>query len=99
MSRALRRTPIPICCAISSPRSACPMPNSSRGCAETRPRAAPMAELVGIYAASHGPLIARDWEKLPEQLKTRISGAFHELGRRLREARPDVIIGLAPDHW
>ena len=58
-----------------------------------------MAELAGVYAASHGPLIARDWEKLPEWLKTRIAGAFGELGRRLRDARPDVIIGLAPDHW
>jgi aromatic ring-opening dioxygenase catalytic subunit (LigB family) len=58
-----------------------------------------MADLVGIYAASHGPLIARDWEKLPSPLKTRLSAAFGEIGRRLRLARVDAIIGLAPDHW
>ena len=58
-----------------------------------------MAELVGIYAASHGPLIARDWEKLPVALRTRLSVGFGEVGQRLKRARPDVIIGLAPDHW
>jgi len=58
-----------------------------------------VAELVGIYAASHGPLIARDWEKLPAPLKARLSAAFDELGRRLRAAQVDVILGVAPDHW
>jgi len=58
-----------------------------------------MAELVGIYAASHGPLIARDWQRLPEALKKRRSAAYGELGRRVSEARADVIVGLAPDHW
>lgn len=58
-----------------------------------------MAELVGIYAASHGPLIARDWPRLSDALKTRLSAAYGALGRRVTAARVDVIIGLAPDHW
>ncbi len=58
-----------------------------------------MAELVGIYAASHGPLIARDWHRLPDALKQRLSAAYGELGRRIASARADVIVGLAPDHW
>jgi len=58
-----------------------------------------MAELVGIYAASHGPLIARDWNRLPEALKGRLSAAYGELGRRLATSGAEVIVGLAPDHW
>jgi hypothetical protein len=58
-----------------------------------------MAELVGVYAASHGPLIARDWERLPTSLRTRLADAYGELGHRLGAAEPDVIIGIAPDHW
>src|SRR5438552_3162702 len=40
-----------------------------------------MADLVGVYAASHGPLIARDWDRLPDALKQRLSAAYGELGR------------------
>ena len=58
-----------------------------------------MAELVGIYAASHGPLIARDWQRLPAALKGRLSAAHGELGRRLAASGAEVIVGLAPDHW
>jgi len=58
-----------------------------------------VAELVGIYAASHGPLIARDWDRLPDPLKRRLSAAYRELGRRLAASNADTIVGLAPDHW
>ena len=42
-----------------------------------------MAEFVGSFAASHGPLIAREWERLPAAPKERLAVAFRELGRRL----------------
>ena len=58
-----------------------------------------MAELIGIYAASHGPLIARDWHRLPDALKRHLGAAYGELGRRLVAAGAEVIVGLAPDHW
>lgn len=58
-----------------------------------------MAELVGVYAASHAPLIARDWERLPAALRARLNGAFESLGARVRAAAPDVLIEIAPDHW
>jgi aromatic ring-opening dioxygenase catalytic subunit (LigB family) len=58
-----------------------------------------MAELVGCFAASHGPLLVRDWARLPESEKTRVSAAFRELGRRMDAARPDVLIEVSPDHW
>ena len=58
-----------------------------------------MADLVGVYAASHGPLIARDWDRLPDALKQRLSAAYGELGRRIAAAGADAIVGIAPDHW
>src|SRR5687767_15927212 len=58
-----------------------------------------MAELVGCFAASHGPLIVRDWDKVPAEQKDRLTAAFIALGKRLSETRPDVIIEVAPDHW
>lgn len=58
-----------------------------------------MAELVGAFAASHGPLIARDWHLLPAPPKDRLAAAFRELGRRLTATRADVLIEISPDHW
>ena len=58
-----------------------------------------MASLVGVFAASHGPLLVREWEAVPEAQKKRLTAAFRELGRRMAAARPDVLIEIAPDHW
>lgn len=58
-----------------------------------------MAKLVGVWAASHGPLLVRDWHKVPAQQKDRVTAAFHQLGRSLTEVRPDVLIEVSPDHW
>lgn len=58
-----------------------------------------MAKFVGAFAASHAPLIARDWEKLPEASRDIITADFRELGKRVAAAKPDVLIELSPDHW
>lgn len=58
-----------------------------------------MASLVGAFAASHGPLIVREWEHVPPEHKTRMSAGFRELGRRLAAAKTDVLIVASPDHW
>lgn len=58
-----------------------------------------MAKIVACYAASHAPLVARDWHLLPTPVKTRLSAAYRELGRLMTEAKPDVIVEIAPDHW
>ena len=58
-----------------------------------------MASLVGAYAASHGPLLIREWQAIPDNQKPRLTAAFRELGRRLSIDKPDVIIEVAPDHW
>jgi aromatic ring-opening dioxygenase catalytic subunit (LigB family) len=58
-----------------------------------------MASLVGAFAASHGPLIVREWDAIPQNERSRLEGAFRELGRRLKAARPDVLVVVSPDHW
>jgi aromatic ring-opening dioxygenase catalytic subunit (LigB family) len=58
-----------------------------------------MAELVGAFAASHAPLIAREWERLPPDARETITNSFDEMGRRLTALKPDVLIMLSPDHW
>src|SRR5205823_12497606 len=58
-----------------------------------------MASLVGAFAASHGPLLVREWERVPADEKKRLTAAYHELGRRMKAAKPDVLIVVSPDHW
>ena len=43
-----------------------------------------MAKLVGIFAASHGPIIARDWETMPRDHRAKLTAGFDEIGRRLK---------------
>jgi len=58
-----------------------------------------VAEFAGAFAASHGPLIIREWTAVPQPEKDRLTTAFKELGRRLAAAKPDVLIVVSPDHW
>jgi aromatic ring-opening dioxygenase catalytic subunit (LigB family) len=58
-----------------------------------------MAELVGVFAASHGPIIARDWETMPRDHRDKLEAAFGEIGRRLAICRPDILVVVSPDHW
>jgi aromatic ring-opening dioxygenase catalytic subunit (LigB family) len=58
-----------------------------------------MASLVGAFAASHGPNIARDWTSLPARQRDRLAAAFDEIGRRLKACRPDLLVVVSPDHW
>ena len=58
-----------------------------------------MAELVGIFAASHGPLIVRAWDSLSPQWRESLADGFTGLGRRVRAARADVLVMISPDHW
>jgi aromatic ring-opening dioxygenase catalytic subunit (LigB family) len=58
-----------------------------------------MASLAGVWAASHGPLMVRNWHAVPAAHKERITAAFQELGRRVAAARLDVLIEVSPDHW
>jgi aromatic ring-opening dioxygenase catalytic subunit (LigB family) len=58
-----------------------------------------MAELAGVFAASHAPLLARDWHLFEEPLKAKVTSAYQRLGARLNAAKADIIVEIAPDHW
>ena len=58
-----------------------------------------MASFAGAFAASHGPLLVREWESVPADQKARLGAAFKELGKRMKKAAPDVLVVVAPDHW
>jgi aromatic ring-opening dioxygenase catalytic subunit (LigB family) len=58
-----------------------------------------VATFAGAFAASHGPVIVRDWELLAPPLRDRFTHAFHEVGRRIAAAAPDVLVVVSPDHW
>jgi len=58
-----------------------------------------MAELVGVYAASHGPLIVRGWANIAPRGKDSLTAGFSELGRRIRAAHPEALVMISPDHW
>jgi aromatic ring-opening dioxygenase catalytic subunit (LigB family) len=58
-----------------------------------------MAELVGVFAASHGPVIVRDWDKLRPEVQAPLTAAFEALGDKLNALNADLIIELSPDHW
>jgi aromatic ring-opening dioxygenase catalytic subunit (LigB family) len=58
-----------------------------------------MADLVGVFAASHGPLLIREWDAVPPQQKQRLEKAFRTLGERMARALPDVLLVVSPDHW
>ena len=58
-----------------------------------------MAKLVGIFAVSHGPLIAREWENMPRDHRDKLEAGFDEVGRRLSACKPDVLVVVSPDHW
>jgi aromatic ring-opening dioxygenase catalytic subunit (LigB family) len=58
-----------------------------------------MAELVGIFAASHGPMIAREWERLAPDVRAQIEAGFDDIGARLKAVKADVLVIVSPDHW
>lgn len=58
-----------------------------------------MAELVGVFAASHAPLAVREFEAAPEAQRNAAMAAYAEVGRRINAARPDILVVVSPDHW
>src|SRR5262249_45202601 len=89
---------MPTSFASTSRSAACRKASSSRGCTRsTRGKGRSMADLVGAFAASHGPIIARDWETMPRDHRDRLAAGFDEIGRRLQAGRPDLLVVISPD--
>jgi aromatic ring-opening dioxygenase catalytic subunit (LigB family) len=58
-----------------------------------------MAEIVGVFAASHAPPLVRDWNSIEKARKQGLDFAFFQLGRRIQDANPDIILAVGTDHW
>jgi len=58
-----------------------------------------VARFAGAYASSHGPLLVREWESVPAEQKSRLTTAFQELGRRMKQNEVEVLVVVSPDHW
>lgn len=58
-----------------------------------------MARIVGSFAASHGPNIAREWERLKPDTRAWIETRFGEAGRRVKALAPDALVVHCTDHW
>lgn len=57
-----------------------------------------MAELVGIFAASHTPVMLNFPDAIPDADREAIFGAFKGLGDDIRRAEPDTVIVVSDDH-
>jgi len=58
-----------------------------------------MGQLVGAFAAIHGPLLVRNWNDVDATVRDAVGTAFVELGCRIQRVQPDVLIIVSPDHW
>lgn len=57
-----------------------------------------MAEFVSIMGMAHAPGVTGWLESCPQEEQDAIQAGYGELGRIMKDARPDVIIGVANDH-
>jgi aromatic ring-opening dioxygenase catalytic subunit (LigB family) len=57
-----------------------------------------MAEIVGIYAASHTPVMLNFPQAIPDAHREEIFAAFRALGRDLAAARPQAVVVMCDDH-
>ena len=51
-----------------------------------------MARLVGVFASSHAPLIIRGWKDVKPANQKELTSSLAELGRRIKAAKPDVLV-------
>lgn len=57
-----------------------------------------MAEIVGIFAASHTPVMLNFPDAISDEERDEIFGSFKALGAALRSAAPDTIVVVSDDH-
>ncbi|MFS8979275.1 2,3-dihydroxyphenylpropionate 1,2-dioxygenase [Cupriavidus necator] len=57
-----------------------------------------MAELAGVFAASHTPVMLNFPDAIPADDRAAVFGAFESMGRRIAASRPDTVIVISDDH-
>ena len=58
-----------------------------------------MAKVVGSFAASHAPNIARSWDNLTSETRDWLTTRYNDLGDRVKALEPDVLVFHSNDHW
>lgn len=57
-----------------------------------------MAEITGIYTASHTPVMLNFPDRIPADLRDEIFGAYKAMGDDFMSGKPDALIVLSNDH-
>lgn len=57
-----------------------------------------MAEITGIYTASHTPVMLNFPDRIPAALRDEIFDAYRAMGKDFMSGNPDVLIVLSNDH-
>jgi aromatic ring-opening dioxygenase catalytic subunit (LigB family) len=57
-----------------------------------------MAEITGIYTASHTPVMLNFPDRIPTSLKDEIFAAYRAMGEDFMSGKPDALIVLSNDH-
>jgi aromatic ring-opening dioxygenase catalytic subunit (LigB family) len=57
-----------------------------------------MGEIVALAALSHAPGLTGWLDRATPDVQRSLTEGFTEVGRRVRAAKPDVIVGIANDH-
>jgi aromatic ring-opening dioxygenase catalytic subunit (LigB family) len=57
-----------------------------------------MAEIVGVYAASHTPVMINFPHQISPEDLGQVQAGFRELGRRMAASKPDAVVVVSDDH-
>lgn len=57
-----------------------------------------MTDIVGVFAASHTPVMLNFPDAIPDGDREEIFASFKQVGEELRAARPDTVIVISDDH-
>lgn len=57
-----------------------------------------MADVVGVFAASHTPVMLNFPDAIPQEDRSDIFAAFTQVGQELRALRPDAVVIISDDH-
>ena len=58
-----------------------------------------MADIVAAFGVTHAVVMVRTWERASQAHRDAVRAGYDEVARRLRAARPDVVLMVASDHF
>lgn len=58
-----------------------------------------MADIVAAFGVTHAVIMVRTWARASQAQRDAVRAGYDEVARRLRAARPDVVLMVASDHF